>query len=62
MLKKKDAFMSETSAQILAGMCANPEKVPSPEHAIELAEELWQHLVEKNYTNNLPPFAASDQG
>lgn len=57
---KKDEFMSETSARILAGMCANPETVPSPGDAVELAESLWQRLVEKKYTNNLPPFATSD--
>lgn len=56
---KKDEFMSETSARLLAGMCANPDTVPSPTDAVELAEQLWQHLVEKNYTNNLPPFAGS---
>lgn len=56
---KKDEFMSETSARLLAGMCANPETVPSPGDAVELAESLWQQLVEKNYTNNLPPFTGS---
>ena len=48
----KRLFITETASRILAGMCANSEKEPSPEKALEYAEELWEELEKKSYPDN----------
>lgn len=46
---KKNIYIAETAARILAAMCASPEKIPLPQEALQLAEELWQSLEDKAY-------------
>ena len=48
----KGVYIAETASRILAGMCSNPDKEPSPESALRYAEKLWEELEKKAYPDN----------
>jgi hypothetical protein len=56
----KDVFIAETASRILAAMCACPDKEPSPEKALELAEQLWAELKAKAYVNTFNRIGTPD--
>lgn len=60
LMIRKNTFIAETAVTIYASMFANPERDPSPEAALQYAEDLWKELENKSYPDKFGRIGTED--